>query len=120
MKLTCDLLTANLPERGGRIESIVAEKNVVIEMLDENSRTNHATGDKLVYAWKVEEAVTNETARLTGNSRVDSAEGWITADMIEWNFATKKIHAEGNFRSGPHAASGTNQPSASEIIPANP
>jgi lipopolysaccharide transport protein LptA len=110
MKLTCHVLTAKLPERGGRIENIVAETNVVIDVVDENKRTNHATGDKLVYTYKVENAETNEVAKLTGNPRVDSPDGWLTGDVITWDFTRKKMFAEGNFHSGPHDTNSTNQP----------
>jgi len=118
LKLTCDLLTAQLPERGDRIERIVAETNVVIEMLDENGQTNHGTGDKLVYTYKVENGATNEMASLTGNPpRIDTSDGWFTADMITWDLVSKKMHAEGNFHSGPHATNGTNPPPAKVEMP---
>ena len=41
MKLTCALLTADLPQSGGRINHIVAETNVVIDATDEKGATNH-------------------------------------------------------------------------------
>jgi lipopolysaccharide transport protein LptA len=120
LKLTCDLLTAKRPASGGRIDRIVAETNVAIVMLDDKGQTNHATGDRLVYTYRVQEAATNEIALLTGNARMDSADGWLTADVIEWNFITKKLHAEGNFRSGPHPGANTNQPPRPESITVSP
>ena len=35
MKLTCELMTATVPEAGGKIDKIVAEHNVVIDATDE-------------------------------------------------------------------------------------
>ena len=67
MKLTCALLVADLPQSGGRLNHIVAETNVVIDAKDDEGQPIHATSDKTVYDYNVQNGVTNETVTLTGN-----------------------------------------------------
>jgi lipopolysaccharide export system protein LptA len=111
LKLTCELLTAQVPKDGGHFDNAVAETNVVVEMLDEQGRTNHATGDKLVYTYKVENGTTNEMATLTGNSpRLDTPDGWATADLITFDLISRKIRLEGHYHIEPQGADTTNSP----------
>ncbi len=117
MKLTCALLTANLPPSGGRISHIVAETNVVIDAMDSKGQTLHATGDKAVYNYDAQNGVTNETVTLTGNPqpRVEDAQGTQTADVIVWDRANNGFHFTGNFHFEPKvndAPAGTNAPPA--------
>jgi lipopolysaccharide export system protein LptA len=74
--------TANLGDPGGTVESMVAEKDVVITQLD-----SRATGDKAVY-----EAAT-DTLTLTGNPRVQSKDGWMTASVFVFDRRNNKVHA---------------------------
>ena len=116
MKLSCELLTATAPAGGGRIESIVAERNVVIEMRDESGQTNHATGDKLVYTFKIVDGVTNEVAVLTGHPRLEQPDFTVTGDALEWDRGNKQLRVSNQqmvFR-------GTNQPPLLEKTHANP
>jgi lipopolysaccharide transport protein LptA len=85
MKLSCERLTADLPQEGGRINHIVAETNVVIDFTDEKGQTMHATGDKAVYVYEAQNGVTNETVTLTGNPELENAQGKSTGDVIVWN-----------------------------------
>jgi lipopolysaccharide transport protein LptA len=94
MKLTCAQMTADLPQTGGHINRIVAETNVVIDSVDEKGQTNHATSDKAVYFYNVQNGVTNETVTLTGNAKVEYAQGWLTGEPIIWDRANNKMHAE--------------------------
>jgi lipopolysaccharide transport protein LptA len=87
MKLTCALLTADLPQNGGRVNHIVAETNVVIDFTDEKGQTSHATGDKAVYDYQMQNGVTNETVTLTGNPQVEDAQGTQAGDVITWDRA---------------------------------
>ena len=95
MRLTCEVLTAQF-ELGGRIGNIVAETNVLVDVIDENGQTNRATGDRLVYP-KVENGVTNDVAVLTGNPRLERPEFSVTGDSVEWNRTTGEINV-----SNPH------------------
>ena len=87
MKLACAQLTADLPPSGGRVNHIVAETNVVIDFTDEKDQTSHATSDKAVYFYAVQNGVTNETVTLTGNPQVEDAQGTQTGDVITWDRA---------------------------------
>jgi lipopolysaccharide transport protein LptA len=115
MKLTCDLLTAKVPESGGKIDSIVAEGNVVIDTVDEQGRPIHATSDKAVYAYKVENSVTNETVELTGHPCVQSPMGSLTSETVVWDRLNNKFRAVGQHMIiPPEAVRQTNAP-ASEV-----
>jgi len=94
MKLTCAQLTTDLPQAGERPNHIVAETNVVIDFTDDKGQTNHATGDKAVYIYNVQNGVTNETVTLTGNPQpqVENAQGTQTGDVIVWDRANNNTH----------------------------
>ena len=91
MKLSCEWLIADLPQEGGRINHIVAETNVVTDFTDEKGQTMHATGDKAVYVYDVQNGVTNETVTLTGNPVLENAQGKSTGDMIVWDRARNHL-----------------------------
>ena len=94
MKLTCEQLTADMPQAGGRPNHIVAETNVVIDFTDDKGQTNHATSDKAVYDLQVQDGVTNETVTLTGNPRrVENAQGTQAGDVIIWNRVNNNTHS---------------------------
>ena len=84
MKLTCEIMTVNLPE-SGRPDKIVAERNVIIDGVDNQGKPIHATGDKAVYTYRVVNSVTNETVVLSGNPRVQQLDNWMTGDEITWD-----------------------------------
>jgi lipopolysaccharide transport protein LptA len=94
MRLTCEQLIADLPPNGGHIQHIVALTNVVIDSVAEKGQTNHATSDKAVYIYNVQNGVTNETVTLTGNAKVENAQGWLTGEPIVWDRANNSLHAE--------------------------
>ena len=93
MQLRCEELTADLPQSGGHIDHLVAVTNVVMDSMDEKGQTNHATSDRAVYDYKVIGTVTNETVTLTGNAKVENAQGWMTGEPIIWDRANNSIHA---------------------------
>jgi lipopolysaccharide transport protein LptA len=94
MKLTCERLVVDLPQSGGHVNHIVAETNVVINGTDSKGQTMHATGDKAVYDFQVKDSVTNETITLTGNAKVENAQGWMTGEPIIWNRADNSLSAK--------------------------
>ena len=91
MKLNCEWLIADLPQEGGRINHIVAETNVVIDFTDDKGQTMHATGDKMVYDYAVQNGATNETVTLTGNPELENAQGKFTGDVIVWDRARNHL-----------------------------
>jgi lipopolysaccharide export system protein LptA len=85
MEMTCAIMTARVPA-SGRIDSIIAEQNVVIDASDDQGRPIHATGDKAVYTYKVADGSTNETIALSGtNTTFRSAMFNGTGDPIVWD-----------------------------------
>jgi len=94
MTLTCAQLVADLPPAGGHIQHIVALTNVVIDSVDDKGQTNHATSDKAIYDYNVQNGVTNETVTLTGNAKVENAQSWITGEPIVWDRANNSMHTE--------------------------
>lgn len=98
MKLTCELLVADSRRSGGRINHIVAETNVVIDATNSNGQAMHATCDKAVYIFNVDNGVTNETVTLTGipQPRVIIPGGTNEADVIIWDRANSAYKFIGN------------------------
>jgi lipopolysaccharide transport protein LptA len=91
MKMTCDKIVADLPPSGARMNHIVAETNVVIDLAYTTGQTMHATSDKAVYHYSVENGATNETVTLTGNPQIVNAQGVQSGDEIIWNRAGNQI-----------------------------
>jgi lipopolysaccharide transport protein LptA len=96
MKLRCDVFTVEQPELAdGKFNGATAERNVVIDFLDDKGQTNHATSDKAVYTYSITNSVTNELVVLTGgNPTVTNAQGSITGDPIIWDRITGRVYAK--------------------------
>jgi len=128
MKLTCALLTTDLPESGGRPSRIDAETNVVIDFFDDKGQPNHATSDRAIYVFNVQNGVTNETITFTGNARIENAQGTLTGEPIYWDRANNHLHADNEnmvFRqnltsvmanTNPPAAEATNLPPGTNAV----
>lgn len=95
IQLTCEQLSADVPEAGGRVDQVVAETNVVIVVLDDEGRTNRAYADKAVYRYVVADSVTNEVVELSGDSqpRIERPEGTLYGDVIVWDRSGNRIRA---------------------------
>jgi lipopolysaccharide transport protein LptA len=121
MKLNCEWLVIDLPQSGGRVEHIVAETNVVIDLVDEKGQTNHATGDMAVYDYNVQGSVTNETVTLTGDPQIENSMGTQSGDKIIWDKVANKFHftnPRGTLRQNLNGATmKTNSPAATTNFP---
>jgi lipopolysaccharide transport protein LptA len=121
MKLTCEKLVADMPPEGGRINHIVAETNVVMDSTDEKGQTHHATSDKAVYDYSVQNGGTNETVTLTGHARMEDAQGWLTGEPIVWDRVSNHLTAINQkmlYReSATNAVMNTNAPTAKTNFP---
>lgn len=93
VSLTCELLTARLPASGTRVDSIVAETNVVM-LIPEKGTTNRATADKAVYLFSVRAGVTNEILELTGSPAIETPQGTMTGTKITWDRGRDNLSAE--------------------------
>jgi len=104
--MSCEQLVASSPDSGGRVNHIIAETNVVITATDSKGQTVHATGDKAVYDYSVENGVTNEPVTLTGNPQpqVIIHQGTFVstnqADVIIWNHANNGFRFIGSWHGG--------------------
>jgi lipopolysaccharide export system protein LptA len=84
-RLRCGVLTVKVPEGGKNIESILAERNVVIVQGE-----NRATGDRAIYH------ATNDVVELTGNPTLTTAHGELQrAAKVVFDRARGKLHAIG-------------------------
>jgi lipopolysaccharide transport protein LptA len=82
MKLTCEQLTADFPQSGGHIDHLVALTNVVMDSVDDKGQTNHATSDKAVYDYHVQNGETNEIITLSGNAKAETAQVTLWGEPI--------------------------------------
>jgi lipopolysaccharide export system protein LptA len=117
LKLTSAILTARMTQGGGsnQLDRIVAETNVVMDFVDEAGKKIHATSDKAVFA-RTTEPTTNDVLTLTGSPRLETADGWATADVFVFNQSTDKIQGSANCRFHSHSGlvtAGNNTTSAS-------
>jgi len=111
MKLTCDWLAADLPQRGEHINNIVAATNVVIDFKNEKAQPMHATSDRAIYFFNVQSGRTNETVTLTGNAKIEEEQGWLTGEPIIWDRTTGFLTASNQmmiFKQTPALLSPTN------------
>lgn len=115
-KLRCEQLTVDLPPDFGHPTNIVAETDVVIDVMDEKGQTNHITADKAVYAYSVVNAVTNEMVKFTGGNptpKVENPQFTITGDPLVLNLVTKQfsgVNYRTIFKQPPTSGNGTNSP----------
>jgi beta-lactamase regulating signal transducer with metallopeptidase domain len=72
MKLGSERLTVELLPSGERVMYLTAETNVVIDFTGERGETKHLTGDRLVYAYSVQNGMTNGTMTVSGHSKISS------------------------------------------------
>ncbi len=85
--LTCKILTVKLPAEGGKIESIVADENVVIDQ-----GPSHATGARAIY--KAE----TDVVELSGNPILITTNGTLRGDLVILDRRNNKLRATGHVR----------------------
>lgn len=112
--VTCDILTVQLPTNGTRIDSIIAESNVVIFLL-EKGVTNRATADKAVYTFAVSSGTTNEVLELTGSPVIESPQFvWtgtkLVYDRVKENISGVDTHMKVRQPESPPASSTNSAP----------
>ncbi len=67
LKETCEVMTMlTLPELGKDGRMIIAEPSVVFDVVDDQGRSFHGTGQKAVYTHRLTTTVTNDVMELTG------------------------------------------------------
>jgi lipopolysaccharide export system protein LptA len=66
MQWSSGQITALAPPGGGRMNRVVAEQDVVFDLLDAKGQKVHGTGDEAVYTYGITGTTTNEAMVLTG------------------------------------------------------
>jgi lipopolysaccharide export system protein LptA len=61
----CGRLTIDLPEDRGHPTNIVAQTDVVVDLLDDSGQTNHITADEAIYSYHLLNPSTNILAGIT-------------------------------------------------------
>lgn len=95
MELTARTLAAHLPATGGRIERIVAERDVVLHYHEAQGAkrvTRTGKGGKAVY-----DAATG-TLTFTGSPAVETTEGRLTGDIVSLRHGDNHLSATGRVR----------------------
>lgn len=103
--LTCEVLTATISESGGRVDSLIAESNVVA-VISTNNTIYTVTAAKAIYNYRVSPAVTNQTLELSGlpepkitwpqEGSEPPRPNEFAARRILWDIGTGNIIAEGH------------------------
>jgi lipopolysaccharide export system protein LptA len=87
-ELTCDLLTAVMVPKTGRMDKLQAERHVVISQADKRARAELA-----LYTAK------DDLVTLAGHPYVEFAEGKVTgADVLFWDRASGAFQGRGKYR----------------------
>jgi len=87
VKMQCEWLVVDLPAKGGHLENVIAETNVVIDFTDEKGQAYHVTAARAVYAYSQSGSVTNETVTFTGSPKVESTDSTILSEPLVWDRA---------------------------------
>ena len=127
VRMTCEWLMANIPQSGEHITNIVARTNVVVDYTDDKGQKSHATGEKGVYSYDVEDGTTNELIHLTGDPehrpKLEQPQGSVTADSIIYDLTNRKLRLEGSPEGiglpDVKSLARTNSPTAQTNLPAS-
>ena len=87
MDLTSQTLSVTLNQETNHVERSVASGNVAIDFVQQPAKGStaksgdkaHATGEWAIYTRAATATATNEVLELSGNPRLERADGWITA-----------------------------------------
>ena len=94
MKIACGVLTVKLPVEGAsRVESIIAERDVVLEQSG-----SRATAEKAIYTFSVTATATNDVIELRGNPVLETPEVTIRGDVLIYDRVLDTFVADKNIR----------------------
>lgn len=99
MKETCEELTMlTPPELGKDGRMIIAEPAVVFDVVDDQGRNFHGTGEKTVYTRRLTTTVTNDILDLTGNPAVLEATNFVGRNKVfTLDLTSHKLMAPGKY-----------------------
>ena len=100
MKWACDEITMlSPPELGQSGRIIIAEPAVVFDLVDDQGRNFHGTGEKAVYTHRITATLTNDIMELTGNPAMLEATNLVGRNnVIILDLASHKLLAPGKYK----------------------
>jgi lipopolysaccharide transport protein LptA len=99
IKETCEELTMlTPPELGKAGRMVIAEPAVVFDVVDDQGRTFHGTGDRAVYTHRLTATLTNDLMELTGRPAVLAATNVVGRNrIITLDLTSHKLVAPGKY-----------------------
>jgi lipopolysaccharide export system protein LptA len=99
LKETCEELTLlSPPELGNAGRMVIAEPAVVFDVVDDEGRNFHGTGDKAVYTHRATTTLTNDMMELTGHPAVLEATNVVGRNnIITLDLTSHKLMAPGKY-----------------------
>jgi lipopolysaccharide transport protein LptA len=88
--LTCGKLNAKFTGTTAEKE-VVAEDNVLMDLMDGKGQKIRGSGNKAVYSYAVSETATNDLVVLSGNPKLEFDRGTWSADVLTLNRATGTV-----------------------------
>lgn len=121
MDMACEVLIVKMSQTGGKFESVIAEKNVAIEFLDDKGQRIHGTGGRAVYTYNVSKTTTNDVIELFDDPMLETVQGIWKGDVITLDRANNNIRATNSRMVIRPDSSSTNSttPLLAPIMPAN-
>lgn len=100
MKWTCEEITMLSPPGLGKTgRMMIAEPAVVFDVIDDQGRSFHGTGDKAVYTHRVTATLTNDIVELTGSPAMVAATNIVGRnDIMTLDLANHKLTAPGKYK----------------------
>jgi lipopolysaccharide export system protein LptA len=100
MKWACEEITMlSPPELGKTGRMMIAEPAVVFDVIDDQGRSYHGTGEKAVYTHRVMATLTNDIVELTGSPAMLTATNIVGQNNImTLDLANHKLTAPGKYK----------------------
>jgi lipopolysaccharide export system protein LptA len=88
----------DLPATGGRVEKMVADRDVRFELSSEAGQQIRGRGDRAIYSYTVTPLGTNDFLRLTGNPVLTTTNGTFRGTVILLDVANQRLIAPEAYR----------------------
>jgi lipopolysaccharide export system protein LptA len=98
MYLGCERLTVEIPQRGQRLENIMAEEKVHFHFKNAQNLPLTGRGGKAVYSYTVTPTGTNDIIELTGDPVLESTSGVFRNEVIVLDIGKGKLVAPGTYK----------------------
>jgi lipopolysaccharide export system protein LptA len=98
IRWTSENLIVVLPAVGGRVEKMVAERDVRFELTGENGQVIRGRGEQATYGSIVTPLGTNDILRLTGNPVLTTTNGTFRGNVIVLDVSNQRLIAPESYR----------------------